>query len=254
MSTATATKTAATPDNTKAPTVAAPAVDITKMNTADLRDYLNGLRTTEQDLDDDKELAANQKQQAAVVRQIRDLKNARMGELTKVADAIKSHAFSVKELFGEDAHKHFSDEDFAAAAATRGYSKGKPAKAKAEGTDEKKERAAAVTKSFPSDRKPILLTVPKVAGGKGPATDWVVRQGRINEPYNGKSGPAFASIPKAGMLLKGATIAETEKKLSEYLTKDDVTKEYVKTAEGKAELTKIATAIFNYVPPVKKAA
>lgn len=212
--------------------VAAPGADLKNMNSDELRAMLNVLRNNEIDLED-KELATNQKQQTAIVARIRELKANKVAELTKIAEAIKTQGFKVHELFNDsDIVAYATDKGLLTAKATKS-----PKAPKADG-------ATKVPKA--SDNNQIFLTVPKQAGGKGPATDWVVRQGRIDEPQNGKSGTPFATIPKAAVALKGVDVTTTEKNLAQHLNKDAANLEYAKSPKGKAELTKIAEFIFKY--------
>lgn len=232
---------------TTAPVANETVADIKKMDATELRALLTKLRDDEFDLAD-KELAANQKQQAAVVAQIRELKATYNTELTKVAEAVKSQGFSIKEIFGSNALSLFSSEELTAEAQSRGLFTAKaPKTPKAEG--EKKTRAPIVRKS---DSNPVFIDIPKHTDDHQKVVDVVIKQGRINEFYNGKSGPALASIGKPALRVKGKDIAETEKNLAKFIVQES--KEFAKTPEGKAELTKIATAIFNYVDSKAKGA
>ena len=234
---------------TTAPVANETVADIKKMDDTELRALLNKLRDDEFDLAD-KELAANQKQQAAVVAQIRDLKATRTNELTKIAEAIKSQGFSVKEIFGSNALSLFSSEELTAEAQSRGLFTAKAAKTEGKAEGEKKTRGPIVPKVFASDNNPVFIDIPKATDDHQRVVDVVIKQGRINEPYNGKSGPAFASIGKPALRVKGTDIAETEKNLAKFVVQES--KEFAKSPVGKAELTKIATAIFNYVDPKAK--
>lgn len=218
------------------------AQDLTKLNATQLRDLLNDLRNAELDLDD-KELAANQKQQAAVIKQIRDLKATRTTELTKIAAAIKAQGFTVQELFADEAFSHFSDDEIMAEAKARGLTTGKAASGKGKSKQEK------VARVFESDNNPIFIDIPRAADDHQRVTDVVIHQGRTNEFYQGKQ--IFASIGKPAQRLKGKDVAETEKNLSKFIVKE--AEAYAKTEAGKAELKKIAEFVFNYVDPKAKA-
>lgn len=221
------------------------AQDLTKLNATQLRDLLTDLRNAELDLDD-KELTANQKQQAAVIKQIRDLKATRTGELTKIAAAIKAQGFTVQELFADEAFSHFSDDEITAEAKARGLTTGKAAKAASGEAKPKQEKVARV---FESDKNPIFIDIPRAADDHQRVTDVVIHQGRTNEFYQGKQ--IFASIGKPAQRLKGKDAAETEKNLSKFIVKE--AEAYAKTDAGKAELKKIAEFVFNYVDPKAKA-
>lgn len=228
---------------TNAP-VATPA-DLTKMNATQLRDLLNDLRNAELDLDD-KELTANQKQQAAVIKQIRDLKATRTTELTKIAAAIKAQGFGIKELFADAPFAEFTNEELMDEVKARGLTTGKAAKAASGEAKPKQEKVARV---FESDKNPIFIDIPRAADDHQRVTDVVIHQGRTNEFYQGKQ--IFASIGKPAQRLKGKDAAETEKNLSKFIVKE--AEAYAKTEAGKAELKKIAEFVFNYVDPKAKA-
>ena len=223
----------------------AAAADLTKMNATQLRDLLNDLRNAELDLDD-KELAANQKQQAAVIKQIRDLKATRTTELTKIAAAIKAQGFGIKELFADAPFAEFTNEELMDEVKARGLTTGKAAKAASGEAKPKQEKVARV---FESDKNPIFIDIPRAADDHQRVTDVVIHQGRTNEFYQGKQ--IFASIGKPAQRLKGKDVAETEKNLSKFIVKE--AEAYAKTEAGKAELKKIAEFVFNYVDPKAKA-
>lgn len=225
--------------------VAAAAADLTKLNATQLRDLLTDLRNQELDLDD-KELTANQKQQAAVIKQIRDLKATRTGELNKIAAAIKAQGFTVQELFADEAFSHFSDDEISTEAKARGLTTGKAAKT---ATGEAKPKQEKVARVFESDKNPIFIDIPRAADDHQRVTDVVIHQGRTNEFYQGKQ--IFASIGKPAQRLKGKDAAETEKNLTKFIVKE--AEAYAKTEAGKAELKKIAEFVFNYVDPKAKA-
>lgn len=220
------------------------AQDLTKLNATQLRDLLNDLRNAELDLDD-KELAANQKQQAAVIKQIRDLKATRTGELTKIAAAIKAQGFGIKELFADAPFAEFTNEELMDEVKARGLTTGKAAKAASGEAKPKQEKVARV---FESDKNPIFIDIPRAADDHQRVTDVVIHQGRTNEFYQGKQ--IFASIGKPAQRLKGKDVAETEKNLSKFIVKE--AEAYAKTEAGKAELKKIAEFVFNYVDPKAK--
>lgn len=215
------------------------------MNATQLRDLLNDLRNAELDLDD-KELAANQKQQAAVIKQIRDLKATRTTELTKIAAAIKAQGFGIKELFADAPFAEFTNEELMDEVKARGLTTGKAAKAASGEAKPKQEKVARV---FESDKNPIFIDIPRAADDHQRVTDVVIHQGRTNEFYQGKQ--IFASIGKPAQRLKGKDVAETEKNLSKFIVKE--AEAYAKTDAGKAELKKIAEFVFNYVDPKAKA-
>ncbi|MCP3658536.1 MAG: hypothetical protein GY734_21975 [Herbaspirillum sp.] len=223
--------------------VATPA-DLTKMNATQLRDLLNDLRNAELDLDD-KELTANQKQQAAVIKQIRDLKATRTTELTKIAAAIKAQGFGIKELFADAPFAEFTNEELMDEVKARGLTTGKAAKAASGEAKPKQEKVARV---FESDKNPIFIDIPRAADDHQRVTDVVIHQGRTNEFYQGKQ--IFASIGKPAQRLKGKDVAETEKNLTKFIVKE--AEAYAKTEAGKAELKKIAEFVFNYVDPKAK--
>ena len=220
------------------------AQDLTKLNATQLRDLLNDLRNAELDLDD-KELTANQKQQAAVIKQIRDLKATRTGELTKIAAAIKAQGFGIKELFADAPFAEFTNEELMDEVKARGLTTGKAAKAASGEAKPKQEKVARV---FESDKNPIFIDIPRAADDHQRVTDVVIHQGRTNEFYQGKQ--IFASIGKPAQRLKGKDVAETEKNLSKFIVKE--AEAYAKTEAGKAELKKIAEFVFNYVDPKAK--
>ena len=220
------------------------AQDLTKLNATQLRDLLNDLRNAELDLDD-KELAANQKQQAAVIKQIRDLKATRTGELTKIAAAIKAQGFGIKELFADAPFAEFTNEELMDEVKARGLTTGKAAKV----AGESKPKQEKVARVFESDKNPIFIDIPRAADDHQRVTDVVIHQGRTNEFYQGKQ--IFASIGKPAQRLKGKDVAETEKNLSKFIVKE--AEAYAKTEAGKAELKKIAEFVFNYVDPKAKA-
>ena len=222
----------------------AAAADLTKMNATQLRDLLNDLRNAELDLDD-KELAANQKQQAAVIKQIRDLKATRTTELTKIAAAIKAQGFGIKELFADAPFAEFTNEELMDEVKARGLTTGKAAKAASGEAKPKQEKVARV---FESDKNPIFIDIPRAADDHQRVTDVVIHQGRTNEFYQGKQ--IFASIGKPAQRLKGKDAAETEKNLTKFIVKE--AEAYAKTEAGKAELKKIAEFVFNYVDPKAK--
>lgn len=210
--------------------------DLKKANAASLNDHLADLQTKAADHNTpDAELDKIHQEITATYAAIRSLKKNREGELTDLQTKIKTNTFSIKELFGDHALDLFSDHELTLAAQSRGLFKAKAEKPESKGK--------AAPKVFPSDSNPIFIKVAKVAGGKGPATDWIVKQGRVNEFYNGKSGNAFASIPKAALLLKGKDVATTEKNLAAHI--QDESKKFAETDAGKAELRKIATELFN---------
>lgn len=212
-----------------APTVApAPVADIKTMNATELRAFLNVLRNDEFDLAD-KELAANQKQQAAVVAQIRELKANRNTELTKIADAIKAQDFSVKELFGDEAIKLFTNEELLAEAKVRGISTGKAPKAEGTAATPKEPKAP---KAWESNE--ILLIAPK-----GPMDthhkdkDAVIRQGQVKV--------AGFSVNKPLLRVAGKDAEETIANLMKLV--QPASADFVKSDDGKAELARIAKYI-----------
>ena len=214
---------------TVAPTAAAdPVADIKTMNATELRAFLNVLRNDEFDLAD-KELAANQKQQAAVVAQIRELKANRSTELTKIADAIKAQGFSVKELFSDDAIKLFTNEELLAEAKVRGISTGKVPKADGAAATPKAPKAPKAWES-----NDVLLIAPK-----GPTDthhkdkDAVIRQGQVKV--------AGFSVNKPLLRVAGKDANETIANLMKLVQPESA--EFAKSADGKAELERIAKYI-----------
>lgn len=209
----------------------APVADLNKMNANDLRDYLNGLRNQELDIENEKELAANQKQQAAVVAKIRELKASRTTELTKIAEAIKTQGFTVQELFAEAAFSYFSDDEIAAEAKARGLTTGKTAAKGA--TGESKTRKTPESREYASSKNPILLVAPRIATDHHKTIDTVLHQGRVNENPFAVSTPLLRAAGKD----EKATVANLLK-----LVKPE-SAEYAKSEAGQAELNKLAKLI-----------
>lgn len=192
----------------------------------------------------DNELTAIHKEIADLYAAIRNVKKSRVSELDGIKAKLTTFDFSIKEIFGDNALTLFGDHEITAEAQSRGLF---TAKAATKTDKEKKERGPIVAKVFESDKNPVFIKVLRDKDDHQRVVDVVIHQGRINEFYNGKSGPAFAAIGKPLLRLKGKDIPETEKNLSKFV--QDESKEFAKTAAGKTELTKIATAVFNYVDP-----
>jgi predicted XRE-type DNA-binding protein len=208
----------------------APVADLNKMNVNDLRDYLNGLRSQELEIENDKELAANQKQQAAVVAKIRELKANRAGELTKIAEVIKAQGFTVQELFADEAFSYFSDDEIAAEAKARGLTTGKTVKA---ATGESKTRKAPESREYASSKNPVFLVAPRIDSDHHKTIDTVLHQGRVNENPFAVSTPLLRAAGKD----EKATIANLLK-----LVKPE-SADYAKSEAGQAELAKLAKFI-----------
>lgn len=208
---------------------AAPVADLNTMNVNDLRDYLNGLRNQELDLENEKDLAANQKQQAAVVAKIRELKQNRNTELTKIAAAIKSQGFTVQELFTDSPLSQFSDDEIAAEAKARGLTTGKTAKT----AGEAKSRKTPESREYASSKNPVLLVAPRIATDHHKTIDTVLHRGRVNENPFAVSTPLLRAAGKD----EKATVANLLK-----LVKPE-SKEYADSDAGKAELAKLAKLI-----------
>lgn len=235
-------------------TATAPVVvfDLKNANAQDLVAHLSGLQEKAADHTiPDADLTKIEKDIAATYGAIRSLKKNRTTELDAIKTKLTTYSFSIKELFGDDALNQFGDHEITTEAQHRGLFSPKTAKTpKVDG--ESKPRAASVPKVFASDSNALFISIPKNPEESSVVKNIAIKQGRVNEPYNGKSGPAFATIGKPALRLKGKDIAETEKNLSKFIAPES--KEFAKTSEGKAELTKYATLVFNYVEPKAKAA
>lgn len=219
--------------------------DLKKANATQLNDHLNALQAKAADHNTpDAELDKVHQEITATFAAIRNLKKTRSAELDGIKAKQDIFGFSIKEIFGDDALNKFSDHELTLEAQSRGLFKAKAA------DGETKTRKASTTNTYASDNNPIFIKVPKAAVGKGPATEWIVRQDRVNEHYKGTKGPIFVTIPKGALMLKGKDVQETEKNLSAHIQAESA--EFAKSAKGKEQLTKIATELFNFVPPKAK--
>lgn len=200
--------------------VAPTTAETNKLNVEQLTEMLNNLRKQELDLEE-KDVPANQKQQAELIKKIREIKSTRISELTKISKAIKDFKFSVKELFAESAISHFSDDEILAEVKNRKIGS--------------KPKATKKSIAYESEKNPVLLTAPRIDSDHHKTIDTILHRGRVYE------NPFAVSTP----LLReaGKDIAETVKNLLNRVDKSSL--DYVKTDAGKAELEKLAKLIMN---------
>lgn len=184
------------------------------------------------------ELEKIAKEQSAIWAEIRNKKESRSNELANIATKIKAFNFTIKEIFGDYAIDLFNDADMSQAAQVRGLLSTKAPRVEKEKSKEPRG------KKMLSDDNPVFIHIPgiKIEGKRGAAPDFVFKQGRANEFYQGKSMLSPSSLAKPLARIVGKTMAETEKNLLDYADET-----YAKTDAGKNELKKLAEFAFKFV-------
>ena len=170
-------------------------------------------------------------ERADIVKKLRAAAQGRVSTLNELVKAINEGNFTVAEILGAEPAVHAG---FNASVKGKGKGKGKAAK------------STAV--AFASDANPILFTVAKPAGLKGPGKDFSLHQGRVAEKANATK--MFASFPSYILALKGDSAAKTLANVKKQVTPE--TKAAADKSE--AELKEFADFLFAFKPVAKKAA
>ena len=97
------------------------AFDLKSANTTELQARMGELQAKMISLDTTTEqLAEIQTEMMSLIAQIRTLKESRGKEIAEVVSKVKSHVFTIKEIFGENAIEQFSDLEITQAYKDRG--------------------------------------------------------------------------------------------------------------------------------------
>lgn len=111
-------------------------------------------------------------------------------------------------------------------------------------------------RQFESDKNPVFIVIPRQHNDHHKVKDFVVRQGRVNENYQGSF--MFIGVPTPVLRLKYKseglnkepdTVEAIAGKLTTFVVPES--EEYALTEQGKAEIHKFADFIFKY--PDKRA-